>query len=58
MRQTEFAEKDAEDLGVTSRSIVWTLGVALLVGGFIAACREDREDAYRGEFLNEDSKAA
>jgi hypothetical protein len=58
MRQNEFAEKNVEDLRVTSRSIVWTVGVALLVAGFIAACREDREDSDCGEFPNENSKAA
>jgi len=55
MRQTEFAEKNVEDLSVTTRSIVWTVGVALLVAGFIAACREDSD---RAEFPDEESKVA
>jgi len=55
MRQNEFAEKSVEDLSATTRTIVWTVGVALLVAGFIAACREDSD---RAEFPDADSKAA
>lgn len=55
MRQNEFAEKSADDLSASTRTLVWTVGVALLVAGFIAACREDSD---RGEFPDEDSKAA